>query len=283
MNCHDFVSKVSTVTLAARFARIGQGLSSAYAGGVALKMVSRTHRGWVRVRNEDAVSVNESQRLAMLADGMGGLFAGRLASRLALDSVAQFIAASDIASASMAEAGEAEIAALLIKSIEHAHACIIEYSQALEMGQQMGTTIVLWYARGDRWVAAHVGDSRLYLVGAAQIVQLTKDHSLGQRMLDEGEIEDGVDVLAQYGHILTQGLGLKPTLKPELCSGLFSELSPGDRFLLCSDGLSTSVADDILGTKARLPDIAQAGDELLQSGLDYGGKDNISLVLIDLP
>jgi len=98
-------------------------------------------------------------------------------------------------------------------------------------------------------------------------------------MLDSGEVESGVDVEAHYGHVLTQGLGLRQPLDPGNCNGALN--APGQRFMLCSDGLSDLVTPDKMASALGLSDLQEAADVLLGYAMDMGGTDNISVVLIE--
>lgn len=233
-----------------------------------MKMVSRTHPGLQRMRNEDALKFDTASNVAVLADGMGGLMAGSEASRLAVEKVFDCLQTTSVRETR-----------LLGEAIEQAHQAILTFSATKEMKTQMGSTILIWAAFGQRWYAAHVGDSRLYRWQAGELAQLSTDHSLAQRMLERGEVESGVDVEAHYGHVLTQGLGLRQPLAPGFCSGEVD--LPGQRFLLCSDGLNDMVEDAKIGVAMAIPDLEDAASQLLSEALDMGGKDNISLILIE--
>ena len=233
-----------------------------------MHMASRSHRGLIRVHNEDCVWCSEQDGLAILADGMGGLMAGRQASSIAVDVLTQL-------------SGNLQLTpARLLAAISQAHMQINDYAQRHEILGQIGTTVVVWAEIDDGWIAAHVGDSRLYGVTTSGLKLLTKDHSLAQQMLDSGVVEQGVDVELHYGHVLTQGLGLKTQLCPEVVLG--HQVVTCSRFLLCSDGLSDSVDAASLERLISADDLGEAADDLLQAALEAGGKDNISLILIDM-
>ena len=233
-----------------------------------MKMVGRTHPGLQRMRNEDALRYDAENGVAVLADGLGGLMAGSEASKVAVEKICRHLELSAIGAAN--DLGAA---------IESAHQAILEISAAKEMASKMGSTVVIWMRTGDAWHGAWVGDSRLYHWHHQQLRQITKDHSLAQRMLDSGEAEPGVDVEAHYGHVLTQGLGLRQPLDPGYCSGGCE--SSGQRFLLCSDGLSDMVDDEKIAAALSCSDLDEVADRLIGDALDMGGRDNISLILIE--
>ena len=231
-------------------------------------MVGRTHPGLQRMRNEDAVRFEATSGVAVLADGMGGLMAGSEASKIAVNEIYECL-----------RAAVATNSDVLGSAITLAHEAILAVSAVKEMKSQMGSTVVIWSQTDTTWHAAWVGDSRLYQWQDGLLQQLSKDHSLAQRMLDSGDVEPGVDVEAHYGHVLTQGLGLRQPLDPGLCNGLCSE--PGLRFLLCSDGLSDMVASEKIVAAMAIADLDEAADRLMSNALDMGGRDNISLILIE--
>jgi protein phosphatase len=232
-----------------------------------MKMTSRTHRGLVRLRNEDAVWFDIDLGVAVLADGMGGLMGGQMASAVAIDSFKEyFCSASPHSQKNISNA------------IEEADASVRRQSELLEMNAQMGTTVVLWCLIDSSWLVAHVGDSRLYHLNGGKLLQTTKDHSLARRMLDSGEVEEGVDVHKHYGHVLTQGLGLNTALAPSIHLG--DPLT--GRYLLCSDGLSNQLEHEHMQRIMLESDLEVCADELLQCSLEAGGKDNVSLILIEV-
>ena len=249
-----------------------------------MEMASRTHAGLVRTRNEDALEVDLNYGVAVLADGMGGLMAGREASRLVVQEVLTQLRKGAGQQVDRANAGELSRESKLSfegfgEAIHAAHQQVLQASAAKEMKAQMGSTVVIWGVSDGRWSAAHVGDSRLYRWHANALEQLSTDHSLAQRMLDSGEVEPGVDVEAHYGHVLTQGLGLRQPIEPGFHGG--DIVGVGERFLLCSDGLSDMVSEEKMSQALALEDLEDAADQLLGFALDMGGKDNISLILIE--
>ena len=163
-------------------------------------------------------------------------------------------------------------------AIEVADEAVRQQSELMEMNAQMGTTVVLWCLVDTQWLVGHVGDSRLYHFSDGVLTQITQDHSLARRMLDSGEVEEGVDVHKHYGHVLTQGLGLRTPLAPSIHRG--KQLS--GRYLLCSDGLSDQLEHEHMQRLMAETDFEVCADELLQCSLEAGGKDNVSLILLEV-
>lgn len=244
-----------------------------------MQMTSRTHAGLVRMRNEDALQIDLDQGIAVLADGMGGLMAGSQASAVAVqETLTQLMHARQTMVSQGTTSQTTFSYQQLGAAIAAAHEQVLAACAAKEMKAQMGSTVVIWTAANGQWTAAHVGDSRLYRWYAQELEQLTVDHSLAQRMRERGEVEPGVDVEAHYGHVLTQGLGLRQPIEP----GFYGDgLTAGERFLLCSDGLSDMVTQEKMSQALAADDLEDAADQLLGFALDMGGRDNISLILIE--
>jgi protein phosphatase len=240
------------------------------------------------MRNEDALEVDLNYGLAVLADGMGGLMAGREASRIVVQEVLTKLreAVDQQVDQQVDQENDVEPPREsgvsfegLGEAIQAAHQQVLQASAAEEMKAQMGSTVVIWTVADGLWSAAHVGDSRLYRWHRNALEQLSTDHSLAQRMLDSGEVEPGVDVEAHYGHVLTQGLGLRQPIEPGFHGG--DIVGVGERFLLCSDGLSDMVSQEKMSQALAREDLEDAADQLLGFALDMGAKDNISLILIE--
>ena len=189
---------------------------------------------------------------------MGGLMAGAEASRIAVDGVLEHLNAAHTLDAQ--HLGDA---------ISKSHQAIVDVSTAKEMQSQMGSTVVIGsVVRIVGWLPGW-GFSPVSLA-AGNTDSIEQRHSLAQRMLDSGEVESGVDVEAHYGHVLTQGLGLRQP-DPGFCDGeLFHEGGFGQRFLLCSDGLSDLVSEDYMAEVLARENLEAAAD-LFGTALDMGG------------
>lgn len=218
-----------------------------------MQVASRTEVGHVRRRNEDALFVAPSAGVVAVADGLGGHPAGDLASRTATASLQQTV------SETPPPDGEAT-AAWLVDSLLTAHRAVRAAAADDDELTGMATTAVLGVV-GDRelWLA-HVGDSRAYLLPAAdELRAITRDHGLG-------------------GYI-TQALGLDRTVEPDVAH---VELGPGDRLLLCTDGLTNMVADKDIGRLLGEDGVDRASDALVEAALDAGGVDNITVVVVEV-
>ncbi|MEZ4962622.1 MAG: protein phosphatase 2C domain-containing protein [Saprospiraceae bacterium] len=208
--------------------------------------------------------------LLAVADGMGGLNAGEVASATAVDMVRQMLSTHG-------RVAPNEAATVLHQALLSAH-FTIEKESAKGQGE-MGSTLVIACLIGDLLQVAWVGDSRCYRYRAGEGLRpLTKDHSLVQQMVDEGSITEAEAFLHPKRNVITQSLGI-PGHDPEP-DQMDTLLQPGDTILLCSDGLNTMLTD---GQMAHLLETAdgpgQAADLLIEAANAAGGQDNITVVL----
>jgi serine/threonine protein phosphatase PrpC len=227
---------------------------------------SRTDIGRARERNEDAFLIR--QPLFVVADGMGGHRGGDVASRLAVQALEELDPS--------AEDGAREIS----ERVREANRRIMERSQADRAVRGMGTTLTAFLADGDRAHLAHVGDSRAYLLRDGALQQLSEDHRLVQRMVREGKLRPEEAETHPQRNILTRVLGVEEPLDVDI---LTLDLHPGDRLVLCSDGLSSMVdEEEMRSILERERDPQRACDELVQSANAHGGDDNITVIVLDI-
>ncbi|MEV7626528.1 Stp1/IreP family PP2C-type Ser/Thr phosphatase [Actinoplanes sp. NPDC089786] len=232
-----------------------------------LRWAAVTDQGRVRSNNQDAFYAGD--RLLVVADGMGGMAAGDVASRLAVDAMASLDVAID---------NEQQMDALH-KALEAANGRIAETVAEDTALQGMGTTLTAVIFSGDRAALAHVGDSRAYLLRDGRLNQLTKDDTYVQMLVDQGLIRPEEAAAHPRRAVVTQALQGEP-VSP---SYVIVEPQPGDRWLLCSDGLTTVVSPEAI--EAVLLEVADAQDcckRLLALALEGGGPDNITVIVADL-
>jgi protein phosphatase len=237
-----------------------------------LRWSAVTDTGLVRVNNEDSHRVNEALGLFAVADGMGGHQAGEVASRIALTVLEERFR-------ELARQGE-EIGNALLYAVEAANHQVFKESCRNNKCNGMGTTLSACLVSEDSLVLAHVGDSRVYLLRAGEIVQLTEDHSVVQQLLNEGRITAEEVPQHPYRNVLSRALGTGEQLEIDL---LRVPLEAGDQVLLCTDGLTNLVPDTairaaVAGHSAPEPAVR----ELVRLALEQGGSDNITLVLVVL-
>ena len=245
----------------------------------AIKVARLTDIGQLRDHNEDAVASDLSIGLLVLADGMGGYKAGEVASEIAVLTLTAELTEAMLHKDSMKYLpGLLPESQMLMSAIEKANSTIYRISQEQPQCAGMGTTLVAGLFVDNKLVVAHIGDSRLYCLRNETLIQVTEDHSLLQEQLNSGLISEEQARTSNQKNLVTRALGIDPEVEPELQE---IDVEVGDIFLLCSDGLSDLVDDDLI--KRILVDsngnIEFAARGLVQVSNDMGGKDNISVVI----
>jgi PPM family protein phosphatase len=253
----------------------GNDKSSNCAGKMIYEICTLTDPGLTRDNNEDAIAVDALTGLCILADGMGGYNAGEVASGMA----AAFIKSE--MGRWLAQAGlnsnAREVRRALEICVENANHSIFNAANSNPQYRGMGTTLVMAVFQGSRVTLGHIGDSRCYRMRGDSLQQLTKDHSLLQEQLDAGliSVEDAQTSLNR--NLVTRALGVEEIVMVE--SNEF-RVEMGDRYLLCSDGLTDMVNDsDIAAIFLRPGSLEEKAKQLVQRANDNGGRDNISVVL----
>jgi len=249
--------------------------------------VARTDTGRVREHNEDSIGSDPEIGLLVLADGMGGLKAGEVASAMAVDVVTRelttVLAAID-AGEQDEESGYALESLALGRAVVRANEAIFGAAQSQPQCAGMGTTLVVLLFYDNRLTVAHVGDSRMYRLRAGELDQITLDHSLVQELVNRGFYTPQEAREATHKNIVTRALGIGSEVEYDL---LEEVALPGDVFLLCSDGLSDMVDD--AGIRAilmeNLDNLGKAADRLVKEANENGGRDNVSVMLarVDRP
>jgi len=228
-----------------------------YAGG--------TDVGLIRSGNEDSYLVNAP--LFAVADGLGGHQAGEVASLLAVETL-------------LGEAPKRADAKALARAVRSANAAVIEAAQTGRGRTGMGTTITAAMVDGTRIVLAHVGDSRAYLLHLGTLTQITEDHSMVADMVRAGTLTLEESRVHPSRSVITRALGSDPNL---LVDAFEIAAAPGDRLLLCSDGLTGMVDDaEIERILATSPTPQTAVATLIAAANDAGGQDNITAVVVDI-
>lgn len=241
-----------------------------------IALATRTHIGLVRQTNQDSLAVDADLGLAVLADGMGGHRGGEVASRVAVEAVLEALVPAQRED----RADHLESLLRVGEAAEFANRAVREAAAGQAKLQGMGTTLVVAMFRGDRIFYAHVGDSRLYRVRYGRLRRLTRDHSLIQRMIDEGLFLNRAAARAAgvRENVLTRGLGLQAQAEVDVGDAL---VEAGDTYLLCSDGLHCGVPDSAIARLLRDPhgDLEAQAQALVDAALAAGGQDNVSVVL----
>jgi protein phosphatase len=229
--------------------------------------------GRVRKTNQDSVGCFPELRLYLLADGMGGLTDGEVASRLAIDVIADHVQTAN-------GAAGADDLTLLRGAIASANERILHEGEARGEASgraRIGATIVALRVAADEGRAfwAHVGDSRLYRFREGRLTLLTADHTLAGAAYRDGGT---VPLDLPHTNMLVQALGVSQDVDPSLGS---SDVQPGDLFLLCSDGISGMIAPDVLEKAlADASSLDEKAKNLIRLALEASGRDNASVVLV---
>ncbi|HYV35536.1 MAG TPA: protein phosphatase 2C domain-containing protein [Gemmataceae bacterium] len=214
----------------------------------------------------------------VVADGVGGHRGGEIASELAIRTLRELaLDTSDwIISAGKLEAQR--VMARMADRYRKIDAALTDRAQADPLLSKMATTMTLACSVGPSMILAHVGDSRAYLFRAGKLHQLTRDHTLAQEMLDQGEIQRLEDASQSTRHALMRVLGSAASYCTADVDHL--ALADQDQILLCTDGLTDMVANDVIAALvSESPTAAQACQKLVAEALKNGGKDNVTVVV----
>jgi serine/threonine protein phosphatase PrpC len=251
---------------------------------VRLQAAALTDVGRVREHNEDSVLAFECKRdslidpaqtfLYVVADGMGGAEAGEVASAIAVDTISHYVELK------MEGSGAGDAATILQEAVERANSKIIEYQTAHPEARNMGSTAVAALLNPPEAGIAWVGDSRAYICDGRGLRQLSKDHSLVQRLIEIGQLTPDEARHHEHKNVITRSLGARPT-GPAGAESVSVRIKRGDRLMLCSDGLTTHVEDrQIAEILLRHSDPTAAARELVVAANAGGGTDNVSVVVI---
>lgn len=237
-----------------------------------MKASALTDVGKTRKINQDSVyastaAVGKLKNLFIIADGMGGHKAGDTASRCAVEMVVETVKNSKSSS----------ILGVLDEAIRNANDKVLEVAATSEDFSGMGTTLVVATIEQGMLCVGNVGDSRLYLVGN-EIRQITRDHSLVEEMVSIGELERSQARTHTNKNIITRAIGAD---KKVMADFFEVQINTDDKFVMCSDGLSNMVEDDTIRQVIRNFPCDEAAGMLVDLANQNGGKDNISVIIIE--
>jgi protein phosphatase len=252
-----------------------------------LECAARTNVGCVRTNNEDSFLSDETLGLFIVADGMGGHSSGEVASKMAVNVIANNVRQTITQAAEIDKTrvlfGQnnpvlSEYGNHLVSGIRIANQVIYESGLTASQNKGMGTTVVAVLVWENNYTIAWVGDSRVYLVRHGHLQQLTADHSLVQEQVNRGLITSEQAETSDFKNVLTRALGIAETVEAEAVEiAAFDD----DYLILCSDGLTRMVSDDnILAAIQSYRQPAAIGDRLIALALEAGGKDNVTAVVI---
>jgi len=237
--------------------------------------------GRKRTHNEDSFALVESENLYLVADGMGGHASGEVASRMAIETMAEFFAATSADPEATwpykMDKARGYDENRLVTGIKLANRRIYEAAQRETRLHGMGTTMVALLAVRDAMLIGHVGDSRVYRMRNGALEQLTEDHSLlndyiKMKSMTPEEIES-----FPHKNVIVRALGMKETVKVD---AILDTPKPGDVYLLCSDGLCGPASDDeIKEIVLKHKDLRDSAQALIDRANEHGGPDNVTVVL----
>jgi len=235
--------------------------------------------GCVREGNEDSIAWDARLGLIMLADGMGGHNAGEVASALAVETIKT--ALQDVLAPEIQAADIIDYLDAVREAVAFANQEILEQAQMKVECAGMGTTLVMGLFRTNSVILAHVGDSRIYRYRHGELEQMTSDHSLVQEMVDSGYLSQEEAQQSASKNLITRALGIAQEVDVDVKE---VPVQRDDVFLMCSDGLSDLVNDQEICKVIRNAgqDMGLAAHGLVNLANEYGGTDNISVILINM-
>lgn len=239
---------------------------------------AKSDPGRARDNNEDSAAFDESVRLGVLADGMGGYNAGEIASGMATAFIKSEL------SRWLVEAGRSasvrEIRRAMEICVDNANLSIYNAANSNPHYAGMGTTLVVCVFQDNRLLLGHIGDSRCYRLRSDELVQITKDHSLLQEQIDAGLLTPAQAALSSNKNLVTRALGVEDGVMLELNE---HHVEAGDLYLMCSDGLSDMVDDAAIARIIQRDETLEHRSELLIAAAnENGGRDNITVMLVQV-
>jgi protein phosphatase len=262
-------------------------------GGLCARVAPLTDVGRKRERNEDnhlvlpldgsgapqsgeagTLSIDEPGLLLAVADGMGGHHGGEIASRMCVDNLGNEIVHQ------LHDAGTVhpDLASALQQAVVATHRAVFSFAQDYAKNQTIGTTLTAALLCGPRAEVAQVGDSRAYLLRDGNLILLTQDQTIGNKLRNRGT--DLAMVNARIQELLTQAVGAQPEINVIMTA---IDMEPQDVLLLCSDGLYKAVSpEELVGILELEIPLAEKASQLISRGNENGGPDNITVILVEI-
>ena len=245
------------------------------------RCAAKTDVGMKREHNEDSFLVNEDLGLFAVCDGMGGHAGGETASRLAVQTLERELLSARLRPEDPfkkeAPLPESPLAGVLREAVEGACAAVFRTSRATPELAGMGTTCISLLIKDGQAFIGHVGDSRAYLVRDGEVWQLSEDHSLVNEQVRAGLLSEEEARHSRLKNIITRSVGFEEDV---LVDVMGVETRAGDKFVLCSDGLSNLVEAEEIRDALQLHSLDEAPQQLIQLANSRGGDDNITVVAV---
>ena len=248
---------------------------------------ARTNVGLKRANNEDSFFVDESLGLFMVADGMGGAASGEVASRLVVEAISDYVRhfihqAMEVSERFDFYDGNLSPAAnTLMQAVHLANDLVYQASHKEDRHEGMGSTLAAVMFDGEHVLVTNVGDSRIFRWRDGKLERLTVDHRMSDEPRLQGMIQADATIMTTLGNTLTRAMGVRRIVEPAL---RVEPLQEDDIYLLCSDGLSDMVKEDMIAKVVSLErSLEQKAKDLVDLALAGGGRDNITVVLASAP
>jgi serine/threonine protein phosphatase PrpC len=236
------------------------------------KYIKFSNIGFEKKFNEDAVEVVEleNELLAVLCDGVGGDYGGDMASKIAIKSSTYFFTTND----------SSDYSERIKYALEESNNFVINHSESSELLKTMATTIEMLYLKDNLAFWGHIGDSRIYHLRSGKIKQVTKDHSLVQKLLDEGFITHQQAAHHPNKNIIMKALGDNAFVEPDISKIKLNEYED-NRFFICSDGISNLLSDNELEEILNFQDMEEKKNQIVNLVKLRGAPDDYSFIYIE--
>jgi len=248
-----------------------------------IRYAAKTDVGMKRTHNEDYFSLMEDEQLFVVADGMGGHSSGEVASRMAAETVSEFYQRTKDEEATWPYKMDRSLSYIenrLVCGVKLANYKIYESASKEIRYKGMGTTLVTCLVHGDKIYLAHVGDSRAYRFRAGELKQVTRDHSLLEDYKDaKPDMTEEEERNFPHKNVITRALGMRDTVQVDVST---KDVRDGDIYLLCSDGLSGMVSDELMEQiiETHSDDLEAVVSEMVDQANRAGGVDNITVLVL---
>lgn len=234
----------------------------------------KTDKGLRRSNNEDACFVMKNDQVFIVADGVGGNNSGEIASRTAVNEIANFIEEHPLSEVKSSK----KVKEYFQECMKDVNFKVLELSQRFEENKGMATTVVIAYIIKDKLYIVNVGDSRGYIFRDGELIQLTDDHTYVNTLLKAGLISETEAVNHENKNMITRAVGAEHTIDADFF--IFS-IEVGDIILICTDGLYGEVCEsDLINEFNREKSMSDMCNELVALANDNGGNDNITMIVL---